>query len=333
VRAERSAGRRLFAVTTAVTIGAIAASGVALAPTSAHAFCRTRTVPVPADFEPTGTPARCFDQGLPLYHSSQCLPFHLLAPESARVPNTQLSNSLGRAFGSWLARNPSCTPGITAIELAPVSGEKLVDYKTGERGHNVFGLVEGPWPHGDGGNTLSLATLTFNATTGEIYDADLEIRADVDYFFGDQVKPDAFDFESVITHEAGHILGLAHTSDTDAVMFASLTPGSIRQRTLAADDQAAICAIYPDRQTRATGSVLVASSSCDLSPVAPGTPTACGADPDVTHGCSVGAVAASRSPGSPGSPGSLAALAGLAFFALLYARRIFASASSDSSEI
>jgi hypothetical protein len=266
----------------------IAAIAVAIAPLTADAFCRTRTIPAPPDFE------GCFEQGALLYHPSQCVPYHLLAAESPKIPRATLSNSLARAFGAWTAPNAICSPGITAIELAPVTDTKIADYKVGEHGHNVIGVVDGPWPHGSGPDTLALTTLTFNADTGEVYDADMEIRSDMAWSFTAKPPADGYDLDATLTHEAGHFLGLSHSAATNAVMFPTYTPGSITQRTLADDDARGICAIYPDRQTRSLGATLIASTPCDLS-ATPGTSGGTCPDPAITHGCAVGANVA-RSP-------------------------------------
>jgi hypothetical protein len=55
----------------------------------------------------------------------------------------------------------------------------------------------------------------------------------------------SFDLPSVVTHEAGHFLGIAHTqlSDRTITMYPSIDTGEIR--VLSPDDIAAICAIYP----------------------------------------------------------------------------------------
>ncbi|MDB4937749.1 MAG: hypothetical protein JWP87_4721, partial [Labilithrix sp.] len=258
--------------------------GAMLAPASAHAFCRTRTTPTPPSFDPSVDKTGCFEQGVPLYHASQCVPYRLLATESATIPRAVISNSLARAFGAWSAANASCIPGFTAIELAPTTETKIVDYKTGERGQNVVGVVDGPWPHADGTETLALATLTFNADSGEIYDADLEIRSDVAWSFSAVPAADGYDFDAVMTHEAGHFLGIAHSQLPEAVMYASYTPGSVTQRKLASDDERAICAVYPDRQTRVTGAGNIASTACDLSPGGTGSSGSTCGDPVVTHG-------------------------------------------------
>ena len=108
----------------------------------AKAFCRTTTTPAPPDFQPSTD--GCFNQGQPLYHQSLCVPYHLLTPESRALPTAVLSNAIASAFTTWTSTNATCSPGITGVELAPVHDVKIVDYKTGERTSNVFGVVQGP---------------------------------------------------------------------------------------------------------------------------------------------------------------------------------------------
>jgi hypothetical protein len=54
-----------------------------------------------------------------------------------------------------------------------------------------------------------------------------------------------YDLQSILTHEVGHFIGIAHSPDPGAVMFASYAPGSTAQRELHPDDIEAVCAIYP----------------------------------------------------------------------------------------
>jgi hypothetical protein len=67
------------------------------------------------------------------------------------------------------------------------------------------------------------------------------------------------DVESVVTHEIGHVLGLSHTEDPLATMFASYR-GDGGQRSLAVDDKLGLCTLY-----RSTGSPDECSSGRDCS--------------------------------------------------------------------
>lgn len=53
------------------------------------------------------------------------------------------------------------------------------------------------------------------------------------------------DVQNTTTHEFGHFIGFGHSSVVEATMFASADLGETSKRTLAADDQQAICSVYP----------------------------------------------------------------------------------------
>jgi hypothetical protein len=57
------------------------------------------------------------------------------------------------------------------------------------------------------------------------------------------------DLRSVMTHEAGHFLGLAHTGVPEATMFPNYQNGTLDLRSPKDDDQQAICNAYPPDRT------------------------------------------------------------------------------------
>jgi len=289
---ERS--RRLaFAVMTS----AIATLSSLVPSREASAFCRT-TVALSSG-EGEGCPA-----GKPLYHPSQCVPYRLVLPESSVLPNVVLSNSLARAFSTWTSFNGECVPGISGVELASIEASPIASYTVGSRQDNRVGVVSGAWPHGDDGQTLALTTLTFSADTGEVFDADLELRGDTEWSTAATTPPTATDLDTVVTHEVGHFLGLAHSTNASAVMAPTYLPGSPPRRALAADDAAGICTIYPTRQVRATAAGQLPSTACNLAASAGGPGGACG-DPAITNGCAV-------SPRGSSAPPDIAFALGLA---------------------
>lgn len=58
--------------------------------------------------------------------------------------------------------------------------------------------------------------------------------------------PDALDVETIVLHELGHALGLAHSRVRKATMAAGARPGRM-QRALHDDDVQGVCAVYPRR--------------------------------------------------------------------------------------
>ncbi|HZZ86095.1 MAG TPA: matrixin family metalloprotease [Anaeromyxobacteraceae bacterium] len=54
------------------------------------------------------------------------------------------------------------------------------------------------------------------------------------------------DVQNTVTHELGHVLGLAHPPDhPEDTMAATAAPGETSKRVLAADDVEGICSVYP----------------------------------------------------------------------------------------
>jgi hypothetical protein len=141
-------------------------------------------------------------------------------------------------------------------------------------------------------NAMAVTTLFKNRTTGEIVDADMEINAA--YFsWADLVVDPASangntaDFQNTLTHELGHVIGLAHTcyssndgpaplmdntgnpevdcassgvpaSVTDATMYPVVPISDTDRRTLSPDDEQAACDIYPSQ------TVFLAGAGCSV---------------------------------------------------------------------
>ena len=125
---------------------------------------------------------------------------------------------------------------------------------------------------------LALTTVSARMSSGQITDADIEVNA-VQFMWGDLVTNpptsggmQVHDLRNAMTHEMGHLIGLDHTcflpgSDMprpnddmgqpipdcnvasqdviETTMFPSADSGDVDKRSLAPDDQRAVCEIYP----------------------------------------------------------------------------------------
>lgn len=296
---------------------ALAAGLAAATPATASAFCRTTTIPVAPDFQPR--PDKCWDQGVPLFWRNSCISYSVQRSASRFVAYEDAANFISRGFTKWTGTScPTEGTGRSRVsidvrDLGPVDCVE-VDYNQAGGNQNVIVFRDDKWPHKDASNTLALTTVTFNPETGEIYDADMEINTfDTKVTLGDPVPPDGYDFASIVTHEAGHFLGLAHSADNRATMYASYVPGATAMRNLTADDVAGICSVYRPDGTRAvlTGKV-TQGPSCDPTPRR-GFTKACAEPPKRT--CTGSTVSAA----GPSAPGWVAA--GVALAAALAARR------------
>ncbi|MGH7269755.1 MAG: matrixin family metalloprotease, partial [Polyangiaceae bacterium] len=268
--------------------------------------------PLPADFSPG--PGACvpadfasYCQSLtppvaavPLWWRNACASYDLQEDASTQVPYAVADRIAAEAFAAW--SEATCAPGgrvsIAVVDLGPVSCD-LVNYNTSGGNQHVIVFRDKVWPYpNDINNTLGLTTVTFDRDTGEIYDADTEINATKPLAVSDPVPSDGYDLRSIMTHEAGHFLGLAHTYDPAATMYAQYTPGSISKRVLESDDVAGICSIYPPGGVRAVAASVaagghVAEDACDPTP-RHGFLSSCSA-PSVSGGCAVGRPGSTRS--------------------------------------
>jgi uncharacterized protein (TIGR03382 family) len=94
---------------------------------------------------------------------------------------------------------------------------------------------------------LAVALPVWRDLSGQIFDADILINA-AHFTLSTQsqnVDDIKWDIQNAVTHEVGHLLGLDHTEDTKATMYARVDEKDISMRTLKDDDIAGICAIYP----------------------------------------------------------------------------------------
>jgi hypothetical protein len=263
----------------ALLLAATAASSNALA------FCRTTTCDPNDPKQHCEIDAQnCVTSGLPLAWPSSCVTIGVQKMGSPANGFTydDVASVVEQAFGTWM--KASCGgshPSIDVKLIGPIEcGVSEYNSKAGNA--NIVLFREDDWPYVGASNAIGLTTTRFDTKTGDLWDADIELNGvGANLSIGDPIKGD--DLLSVLTHEGGHFLGLAHSSDPTATMKPVYNPATDGDmfRSLARDDIEGICAIYPPDRKPAT-------TSCDNRH---GFSSECGADQppqDTTSkGCSL----------------------------------------------
>lgn len=277
------------ALTSALLLGA----AIACAPATARAFCRTTTCSLPPDFDPTQgcVPAgldRCTDgqgdtiKNIPLWWKSACAGYSVQKDASKYVSLADAEKSVADAFAQW--SSASCATGKVGIDVQFLGPVTCADgtYKTGGPNQNAVIFRDAAWPHksaaeqaaGVPSPEIALTTVSFDPFSGEIYGAYVEIN-NADHIVKPTTSPsgDTFDLNTVLVHEAGHFLGMAHSASHESVMyFADREGGGAgAHRTLSADDVDGICAAYPPGGARFVDpsvdpSGKVQATACDATP-------------------------------------------------------------------
>jgi hypothetical protein len=224
----------------------------------AWAYCRTRSCdhhrPEAADacqYDQACTDAHpavppldcCATNGVPIAWPEACVSFSVQQDGSKlRGISVEVFDELVQgALFKWshVDCGREALPSIELFDRSPVSCAKV---EADRPGANIWMFRDTGWPHDP--YAIALTTVSFIPSTGVIVDADVEINSEgFELTVGNAYI--GYDLDAIITHEAGHTLGLAETDHEDSTMFGYYDAREVEFRTLAADDIAGICAVYP----------------------------------------------------------------------------------------
>lgn len=120
------------------------------------------------------------------------------------------------------------------------------------------------------GGALAITLLTYDADTLELLDADVIFNGRHRLLDAASCDPDegepGYDFESVMQHELGHVLGLEEDLEhPEAVMYPYATPWTTDSRSIKAADETQLETLYatplPDASTGCSARVVGSSSN------------------------------------------------------------------------
>jgi hypothetical protein len=201
----------------------------------------------------------------------------------SQMTSAEIAAAVTAAAGAWSSAANACT--FLSFQVQLVSGPAP---RVARDGTNTIVFRNDSWCALDAAGVCNpdllydpaapaMTTIYASATTGEIREADIEINA-FHFTWADRVThpelSDRYDLQNTLASQMGHLLGfdwacaanpavrpIDHTGQPvvecasapaslrEATMYPAVLIDNIERRTLAADDQAAVCATYPAAAT------------------------------------------------------------------------------------
>lgn len=189
----------------------------------------------------------CVSEGELAYYALPCASFGVDGASASRVglPPEQFQWAVERAFARWTSVECSGrgAPGLGVASAGVVRSDGNRFCATSPEHNLGVWTIPASWTHAP--NQAGLTTL-WTAPDGRVLDADVELNSN------SLLEQDGDPADALLTlamHEAGHVLGLDHSDDPDALMAASYASRSLFSRNLSQDDVNAICTLYPPSRT------------------------------------------------------------------------------------
>lgn len=257
----------------------------------ALAYCRLTTCDPRKGDECEMNEAGCVRSGAGLRWRSLPIQYRFSAQGTAKVDEDGARDAVRRAFDNWT--NVECpNGGRTSLSFKEVPDSR------GDADPWTVHFRDDEWTHDDGDESLALTNHRYGKYTGFIEFADIEINTAATPFAVSKDEA-GLDLETVVTHEVGHYIGLAHSNVRGSIMAPRYCQDGDACGTaqLSDDDIAAVCLVYPPNG--------VNGASGELAPLAP-----------PSQGCSTTSTMPSRPPVLPAT-----CLAGVLTLAVLARRR------------
>jgi hypothetical protein len=179
--------------------------------------------------------------------------------------------TVARAFDTWqnlttrTGQNcPAASTGMRFVRANNTTDQAYIGYNflAPDDNLNLILFRDDKWPYEatTGDDLVARTTVTYNNVSGTILDADIEFNT-AKYTFTTSDTGVQTDLGNTATHEVGHLLGFAHSSNQAAAMALLAPTNEIFRRTLACDDVAIMAFRYPAGTTD-VGSCFPATGLC-----------------------------------------------------------------------
>jgi len=183
------------------------------------------------------------DPTIPLRWFSDTVEYVVSDISIPEVETAALITIAQQGFGAW-QESADCTP---ILRFAGTTAQEKASFTVGCENENtlVFLTSKSAWSQqGHSSLEIGKTTLMFSEETGEIVDADIELNAGGFTFSTSEVTEGSIDLLNTVTHEVGHFLGMDHSLDKEATMYAQAPPEETKKRSLEDDDLAGVCFLY-----------------------------------------------------------------------------------------
>lgn len=250
----------------------------------AKAFCRNTTCKDTDKKTCLKDDKGCTTEGNALFWPTSCIEFHMNEQGTQFLDLRETRTAIMKAFRSWSAVD--CGGGkqasMTFVAKEDVACKKA-EYNRDGKNVNVVLFQDSDWKYRGIDGTLAKTSTTFDTDTGEIFDADIEVNTAFNKVtVTDTAGQIQYDLQAILAHEVGHFLGIGHSENERATMYARYVPGTTEIRQLNQDDKDAVCAAYPPNNGVACNQEPRGgySATCDGTPAAdPETSCAAAGDP------------------------------------------------------
>ena len=178
---------------------------------------------------------------MPVHWITPCISYYLNENGTNQMKLADVQTVVKKSINAWNQ------PKRSSLQLhySGFTNEDRVGYNPyTSLNANIIVFRDSKWTESK--SIMALTSVTHNAVTGEIYDADIEVNT-ATYKFGivEKAGKKVVDLENTLTHEIGHTFGLAHSTVNGATMSVYAANGETNLRTLENDDLSAIASIYP----------------------------------------------------------------------------------------